>query len=402
MNEVPNHHRDQQLSLPRSQKRVRTSDPDLKIIFKGGQGEGEAERIFECHSIIMATHSGYFDALVSNGMQESNEKSVTLQDVDPKVFELAMKLLENPLTAVECTSEKAIQVASFYNRFDFACGLELVTSILGKFLDHWTETTQKSPLQHEKDTLIETIRFSEESSNTRLIQKSNNFLTVKFCQNDNCGMGIFDLEDIEEIQHFLGHGGSRCVEAFYTDFINFDHPTQWQILDSGFPRRLISYFQCLLGYALCQKVMLDKVKVTFHGKKKNGRKFELSQVLSSFWSVLKDKWEIGFWQYRLRDRDGEISLALWRVNENDWLCFDDDLNCDELVNDCQMGDWVLHCRLNDEEEYNFLSPMSRNQPLPPLEGGWVQVYHEDHEQERLANFTPLKLNTYLAIARASQ
>ena len=216
--------------LPPSRKRVRISDPDLKIICKGEQDDKKA---FMCHSVVMATHSGYFDALLSTGMRESAEKKVVLDDVSPEVFEKAMSLVEDPLTPHDLGAEDALVVASFYNRFDFTGGMKLVTSVLGKILDHWAKTTSRAPLRQEKDLLIETILFAEESSSPELIQECIKFLTVKFCQKDACGMGLFEVEDIKKLHHFLVHEGRECVEEFYDEFTGFDDDGVDQLIDDS-------------------------------------------------------------------------------------------------------------------------------------------------------------------------
>ena len=216
--------------LPPSRKRVRISDPDLKIICKGDQDDKKA---FMCHSVVMATHSGYFDALLSTGMKESAEKKVVLEDVSPEVFEKAMNLVEDPLTPHDLGAEDALVVASFYNRFDFSGGMKLVTSVLGKILNRWAKTTSKAPLRQEKDLLIETILFAEGSSSPELVQECIKFLTAKFCQKDACGMGLFEVEDIKKLHHFLVHEGRECVEEFYDEFTGFDDDGVDQLIDDS-------------------------------------------------------------------------------------------------------------------------------------------------------------------------
>ena len=57
----------------------------------------------------------------------------------------------------------------------------------------------------------------------------------------------------------------------------------------------------------------------------------------------------------------------------------------EQVRDLHIGDWLLRYEF-EGNEYDFVFPMSRNQLLPPLGDGWVQVHDSpDNEEGRLQN-----------------
>jgi hypothetical protein len=73
----------------------------------------------DCHSMIMAGHSLYFDNLLSGSMKESISKEVTLDDVAPETFELAMSYLEDPSRATVVGAAEIMEVAPFYDRFQF-------------------------------------------------------------------------------------------------------------------------------------------------------------------------------------------------------------------------------------------------------------------------------------------
>ena len=370
--------------LPPSQKLVRTADPDLQIIFKGASQDDEeeegAERTFMCHSIIMAAHSGYFDALLSSEMKEAAEKKVIFDDVSPKVFEKAMELLEDPLASHDLGAQEALFVASFYNRFEVPVGRKLVNSILGKFLDHWTETTTKVPPRQEKDLLIQTVLFAQESSSPELLQKSAKVLKVKFCQKDACGMGLFEVEDMKRLHHFLPHEGRECVEEFYNKWwaTDLDEDEMDELLqDSKFPSSLSFCFVDLLTDAFCRKIKLSRIKVTIRGTK--GTFPDPQQELTMI-SKKKSSFLAGNWQFQGSYSSSNMFVALGRVDPTEdtfistlWA---NSTSHREKVRDRHMGDWMLHFEF-EGHRYNFIFPMSRNQSLPPLGDGWVQVYDDD-------------------------
>ena len=88
-----------QVQLPPSRKKVRRAVPDLTVIV----GDGEDQRSFQFHSLMLETRSSFFESLVSSGMQESLDQKVTLSDVDPETFEAAMKYIDDPAAASEMT-----------------------------------------------------------------------------------------------------------------------------------------------------------------------------------------------------------------------------------------------------------------------------------------------------------
>ena len=376
--------------LPPSQKRVRTSNPDLQIVCKGGD-QNEEERIFECHSLVMATYSGYFDALLSSEMKEAAEKKVIFDDVSPNVFEKAMRLVENPLAASKATPEDLSEVASFYHRCQFSSGIELAVSVFGTLLDHWTKTTTKAPLRQEKDLIIQTILFAEESSNEELIQKSIKFLSVKFGQKDACGMGIFEVEDIKKLHHFLAREGRECVATFYNEWAGFDSQEIDELLQhSKFSTILSCSFLDLLSDALIRKMKLNRIKVTFRGismKSTSGDKVA-SPFVEESTTISKESGE--FQLFRCWQFDRRL-VSLGRVDQQ-VDTFSPTLGSSsaahrEQVRDLHIGDWLL-CYWFEGNEYDFIFPMSRNQPLPPLGGGWVQVYDSPiNEEGRLQNPT---------------
>ena len=144
-------------------KRIKLSDPDLAVVCRCS-GDDNKEETLHYHSVAMALHSSYFDNLLTSGMQESESKTVTLDGVDPKEFRLAIEILENPLKATKTTAQECMNVASIYNRFAFAKGLELVESILCDFLDQWTEQKKKSPSPPQMKVIGDAILFSQEAN----------------------------------------------------------------------------------------------------------------------------------------------------------------------------------------------------------------------------------------------
>ena len=156
-------------------KRLKSSEPDLSIVCRC---DGKEETL-HYHSVAMAIHSSYFDSLLASGMEESETKTVTLDDVDAATFQKAVELLEDPVKSSSVTAQDIIKAAPIYNRFEFSSGLKLVEAVLAKFLEEWTKQQEKSPTVSEKKLIGDSILFAQEANLENLTQKSISFIKEK-------------------------------------------------------------------------------------------------------------------------------------------------------------------------------------------------------------------------------
>jgi hypothetical protein len=109
-----------------SRKKLRSSDPDLKI------SVGANDDAVDCwyHSIIMANHSNYIDALLATPMKESKVYEISFPDIVPSTWESMLKHLEGPMEARLMTIEDAMEVAPLYDKYDFRKGCQLCGQVL--------------------------------------------------------------------------------------------------------------------------------------------------------------------------------------------------------------------------------------------------------------------------------
>lgn len=135
-------------------KKLRYSHSDLKIVLKfkkeneensheesgiGADEEGNEsgcgdeewkEKEYEMYSQSLAQMSDFVDAALSVDMKEKETKKIVFHDVTPKVFEKALEILQDPLTAMDMTATDALQIVDFYHRYEFAKGVKLCDRVL--------------------------------------------------------------------------------------------------------------------------------------------------------------------------------------------------------------------------------------------------------------------------------
>ena len=347
-------------------KRLRLAAPDLSVTCQFGEGASLKEKTFECHGLIMAGNSQYFDNLLSSEMEESISKQVTLEDVDPGVFEKGMELLEDPSKAMNAKVEEVLKVAPFYDRFQFQNGLKLVEEILGKFMDSWLETldenqirTTKNPWKSELNLILDVIVFAEAASMTSLIEKSVEFIQSRFISSTQTGKGLFEVDHIKKIQTFLVAHADDCIRDPLEDLLlslpNHDVITAPDYFSSTeFPKVLVDAFQRQLalddirdhGVGIKVSVKVDKFNLIGTVDSTMECSMTMTDASSGNASICFGKEENGF----------EIDVYQWPGKD---------------TKDYQNGDWVIQIwGLVRGHDLRFVFPMSSRSLLPPKDEGW--------------------------------
>ena len=377
---------DELSSPPPLRKKIRFADPDFQVTCKLSVEHGEEdddedddddapmikEKTFQCHSLVMALLSKHFDVLLSTGMKESIEKKVTLQGVDPDTFERALSLLEYPAKAVEATPYDLMEVAPFYNEFEFTSGLDLVEKGLGKYLEEWTDKLDtKNQSRAEVDLSIRIILFAEEANITSLIEKSIEFLIKKLEYSCELGHGALTVEHVKKLQNFLIYHPA-CVEEVPAlhDQIGFkDLPDEHQ---QEFPQMLVSRFEQLLSLEQVRS-MGTRLKVSLFIKHDD------DSPARNVRFTLKEKGGPGcrlfFALSRGESEEGTFEISVRKFDKSyHALGLDDEKLFEDL-------DWYLSLTWKSGGRmrcHYFAFPFSNHCLLPPTQvDGWVKLPSSD-------------------------
>jgi hypothetical protein len=109
-------------------KRLRSSEPDLKILV----GANDETVEYRYHSSIMANQSNYIDTMLATPMKESKAYEISFPDIAPSTWEAMMNFLEAPMARL-MTIEDAMEVAPVYDKYDFQKGRELCGQVLTEY-----------------------------------------------------------------------------------------------------------------------------------------------------------------------------------------------------------------------------------------------------------------------------
>ena len=335
-------------------KRIKLSEPDLAVVCRCS-GDDKEETI-HYHSVAMALHSSYFDNLLTSGMQEAESKTVTLDDVDPKEFRLAIEILENPSKVLSTTAEEVMSVAPLYNRFEFSKGLKLTERILSNFLKEWTKQKKKAPTLPQFKIIGDAILFSQEANLENLIEKSKAFIKTKLRRVDMFGMGLFQESFIEKIQPFLEEYMHDCLEEFYEDHFSWEPDD----LNEYFTREdFFETFYWELQIILNKKHMND-LKVKFKGS--------FSCEESSYEENISLP-TIGDYTTHEMSDGTRMQCGIFRLLDS----LADKVG---VHSKSEIGDWCVLIRMGGGINYWFVHPFSKTLSLPPVGKGWTLALEE--------------------------
>ena len=147
-------------------KRLRSSEPDLKITVGGGStgagGSTSSEAVESWyHSSVMATHSNYIDTMLATPMQESKTYELSFPDLAPATWDSMMKFLEGPVEGRLMKAEDVMQVAHAYDQYDFPKGLELCGHILTEYFKNMKTTPDDLDFLIDIILLADTVNLEE-------------------------------------------------------------------------------------------------------------------------------------------------------------------------------------------------------------------------------------------------
>ena len=185
--------------------RRRVAAPDLEITVVKGRttaskdaeapakgNEVVATKTFVYNSTVMAYYFGYFDSLLSSGMSETETKQVTLEEMDPDIFEMAVEFLIDSSKFRTFNPTKIMKAAYIYDRLDSDQGFQLIESVVMKYIENPKFDSHPEEIQ----AVIEAISTME-----NFLCETNKEQTLDFLKQlfSYCGDNRSDILDSEKL-----------------------------------------------------------------------------------------------------------------------------------------------------------------------------------------------------------
>jgi len=199
---------------PPSKKLRSCDEPDLKIIVKYIDGAGKPlQKEYKEYAVVLARLSNFVDTALASGMKEEATREIVFEDTTPAVFELARKIEDDVSVSRSLSPSDALQVVSFYHKYDFPNGLKLCDIVLSDCMSQPSE--QKT--EEELELLSSAIAAAEEldlvkskSSAVACIHASldlDNYNPLKTGR-------IFTLEQMKKLHPFIKNANPILLPPF--------------------------------------------------------------------------------------------------------------------------------------------------------------------------------------------
>ena len=146
-------------------------------------GSKMVEKEYKYYGLTLAKQSMFMDAHLVSERKEQGSRRIVLKDVTPKVFESAMKFLEDPLATRSMGLEDVELVISFYDKYLFEGGRTLCDHIVSTILKTTTPpllTAESITATEDLDIIVTLISWSDNYNLTQSKKLGIEFLSDVF------------------------------------------------------------------------------------------------------------------------------------------------------------------------------------------------------------------------------
>ena len=154
---------------------------------------------FKYKASILRYYFTFFDSLMKSGMKEAQTKRVTLKDVDPTTFRLAVEYLLDPCTYSEWTPTNMMQVAPLYHQYGSMVGLELVQTVLIHHMESWDFCSGRQEMQ----AVVVAISKIQDFGLDELDAKAPEFLRQTILYAGKARMKVYTEDQLRLLQPYL-------------------------------------------------------------------------------------------------------------------------------------------------------------------------------------------------------
>eukprot|EP00956_Cyclotella_meneghiniana_P012754 scaffold18149_cov48-Cyclotella_meneghiniana.AAC.6 len=147
-------------------KKLRFSEPDLQIVL----GTDEDVSTIKVHSLLLANKSRYIDTMLSTPMREQETRTVSFPDISPGIWEKMNKFLDDPLAIRKMKIEDVLDVAQFYDKYEFTQGTKLCEDIMLDYLSPESLEEMENALTLNLNLVIDLTLIAHESNMSSVFQ----------------------------------------------------------------------------------------------------------------------------------------------------------------------------------------------------------------------------------------
>ena len=162
-------------------------------------------------------------------MKESETYEISFPDIEPKVWDLMMKFVSDPLTIRDMTVKDVMLIATAYDQYDFATGLQCCDRVLFEYFQKVCKTRGK-PL--ELEFLIDALLLADKAHLEEAKQKGIEYFKYVLDSDNYYGRCMFGESRMKRLAQLIaGEKLLLCNDE--------DDWTKEEILSPLFPKLFV-------------------------------------------------------------------------------------------------------------------------------------------------------------------
>ncbi|CAB9519680.1 expressed unknown protein [Seminavis robusta] len=266
-------------------KNIRSSDPDVKILVKYEDGEGKlATKEYQMYGQHISQLSKFIDTSLSVEMKEKSTKEIIFQDVQPELFEKAIKFHQDLCAIRSITPKDALSLVEFYDKYEFQRGLNLCDDVLVSYIEEQNALDMMTP-PHDLDLLVEAASLAFQCNLTRTKDMALSYLGSRFKDLESMyGRIMFDSGHLNKLHQLF-------VDGQFDDCLPHDM-TKEEVASPLFPKYFATHTAAVYGGSTCTAVDLSGTGTALDGRySRHNNDFRKGRVIwnARFCEVLFEK-----------------------------------------------------------------------------------------------------------------
>ena len=258
----------------REEKRLRSCEPDLKVIL----GSGEGESIQWYHTPTLASKSKYIDTMLAVPMKESTDSVISFPDITPDIWAKMLKFLDNPIAVREMTAKDAVEIVAFYDKYEFVEGVKLCSYVMMDYLsDDSLDKMEKSfSLDNDNiDLIVNSVVTAHKANLEDVYKKGMKYILDKFKSPAELGFLtpygrlMFTESHLEKLAPAFSYCKERSGDNHNWRRLELPYPpfSEWQVKQPYFAKESIVEGQleqilslwdsCILHIKICDSLKCD-------------------------------------------------------------------------------------------------------------------------------------------------
>ena len=197
-------------------KRLRSSEPDLKVIL----GSSDDETVQWYHAPTLASKSNYIDTMLAVPMRERDDYVISFPDIKPDVWAKMMQFLDSPIAAREMSAKDVVEVAPLYDKYEFVEGMKLCSYVMMDYLSFNSICNNEKTYSVDVDLIINLLVVAYGANMEDVLNEGMKYIWAKMGSDDiPYGRLMFTDAQLDKLLPLIKHTKPEGASGLLSDMI---------------------------------------------------------------------------------------------------------------------------------------------------------------------------------------